>query len=242
MTTYLGNLAIGLSSWSLFFRLLANDVEDTVFESLLVFRQPVLLPGVVEDPAVKVVPLQARFKEANASPIVGLLLKFEGTAVLHELSEFRWVAATKLLQRSLNLFLLDRIVFLVLAATWQTLPWERSLNQVEENMADCFQIIASALFNALMGRDRGIPGSPSEILTVLVRNMLALTVLIALGQTEVNDENVVSSGLSASDQEVIGLDITMDDTLLMHFLNSLNELRADQKDRFKVELSTACLE
>ena len=109
-------------------------------------------------------------------------------------------------------------------------------------MADCLQIIASALFNALMGSNRGISGSSSEILAVLVRNVLTLTVLIALGQTEVNDENVVSSGLGASDQEVIGLDITMNDTLLVHFLNPLNELRADQQDRFKVELSPACLE
>lgn len=118
--------AVGLSD--LLAGLLADDVEDTVFESLLVFRQPVLLPGVVEDPAVKVVPLQARFEEADASPIVRLLLEFEGTAVLHELSEFRRVATTELLQRSLNLLLLDRIVLLVLAATWQTLPRERSLN------------------------------------------------------------------------------------------------------------------
>ena len=72
--------------------------------------------------------------------------------------------------------------------------------------------------------------------------MLALTVLVALGQAKVNDEDVVSSGLRASDQEVIRLDITMDDTLLVHFLDPLNELRADQKDRFKVELSAACLE
>ena len=127
MSTYLSGVgAVGLSD--LLAGLLADDVEDTVFESLLVFRQPVLLPGVVEDPAVKVVPLQARFEEADASPIVRLLLEFEGTAVLHELSEFRRVATTELLQRSLNLLLLDRIVLLVLAAAWQTLPRERSLN------------------------------------------------------------------------------------------------------------------
>ena len=109
-------------------------------------------------------------------------------------------------------------------------------------MADCLQIIASALFNALMGSNRGVSGSSSKILAVLVRNMLALAVLIALGQTKVNDVDVVSSGLSASDQEVVGLDITMDDALLVHFLNPFNELRADQQDRFKVELSAACLE
>ena len=89
-------MAIGLSillTW-----LLADDVEDTVFEGLLVLGQPVLLPGVVEDPAVKIVPLQARLKEANASPIVRFLLELEGAAVLHELSEFRRVSTAELLQ------------------------------------------------------------------------------------------------------------------------------------------------
>lgn len=56
-------------------RLLADDIEDTILESLLVLRQSVLLPGIVEDTAVEIVPLQARFKETYASPIVWLLLE-----------------------------------------------------------------------------------------------------------------------------------------------------------------------
>ena len=76
LCTYLSVLAVGLSVGYLFAGLLADDVKDAVFESLLVLRQPVLLPGVVEDSAIKIVPLQARFKEAYASPIVWLLLEF----------------------------------------------------------------------------------------------------------------------------------------------------------------------
>lgn len=64
----------------------------------------------------------AGLKEADAGAIVGLLLEFERAAILHEFSELRWMTATELLERRLNLFLLDRIVLLVLAATWEALP------------------------------------------------------------------------------------------------------------------------
>jgi len=68
--------------------LLANDVEHAILECLLVFRQPVLLPGVVKNATVKVVPSQARLEEADAGPVVGLLFELERAAVLHELFKF----------------------------------------------------------------------------------------------------------------------------------------------------------
>lgn len=51
--------------------------------------------------------------------------------------------------------------------------------------------------------------------------MLALRVLEALGQTEVNDVDVVLGRLSGSDQEVIGLNVTVDYAFLMYLLNAL---------------------
>ena len=73
-------------------------------------------------------PSQARLEEADAGPVVRLLLELERAAVLHEFFKFRRVSSAQLLERSLDLLLLDRVVLFVLAATWQTLPWERSLD------------------------------------------------------------------------------------------------------------------
>ena len=95
-------------------------------------------------------------------------------------------------------------------------------------MTNCLQIVASALFDALVCGYRGVSGSSCQVLSVLVWNMLALTVLIALSKPEVDDVDVISGGLSAADQEVVGLDVTMDDTLLVNFFYPLDELRADQ--------------
>lgn len=140
----------GGCSSGLLFRLLANDVEDAVFECLFVLGQPVLLPSVVKDATVEVVPSNARLKETVASPVVGLLFKFECATVLHELSKFRWVTPAELFKRSLDLLLLNSVVLFVLAATWQTLPGEGSLDEVEQDVTDRLQIIASTLFNALV--------------------------------------------------------------------------------------------
>ena len=69
-----------------------------------------MLPGVVEDARVEIVPLHASFEKAQTRAIVWLLLELERPAVFHELSELARVPATKLLQTRLYLFLLNVIV------------------------------------------------------------------------------------------------------------------------------------
>ena len=81
---------------SLHTRLLANHVQHRVLERLFVLAQTVLLPGVVEDTMVEVVPLHAPFEVVQALTIVGLLLELQGTAVLHVLAELARVTATQL--------------------------------------------------------------------------------------------------------------------------------------------------
>ena len=43
---------------------LADDVEHTVLQRLLILGEPVLLPGIVKDASIKVVSHHATFKEA----------------------------------------------------------------------------------------------------------------------------------------------------------------------------------
>ena len=70
------------------FRCFANDVEHRVLESLFVFAQTILLPGVIENFQVKAVAIRTTFKKVLADFVIGLLLKFETATVLHELLEF----------------------------------------------------------------------------------------------------------------------------------------------------------
>ena len=54
--------------------------------------------------------------------------------------------------------------------------------------------------------------------------MLSLTILVAFGKTKIDNVNVITSGVGASNEEIVWLDITMDYSLLMDFLNTAYEL------------------
>ena len=109
-------------------------------------------------------------------------------------------------------------------------------------MADSFQVISAGLLNTLVCRDRGVPGRARQVLAVLPRDVLTLRVLVALGEAEINDVNVVSGRIGAANQEVIGLDIAVNDALLVHLLNTANQLNGDHQDRLEVKVALARLE
>ena len=109
-------------------------------------------------------------------------------------------------------------------------------------MADTFQIIASGLLFSLMGCNGGISGGSSQIFTILVWNMVTLTIHVALGKTKVNDVDEVAGGFCRSDEEVIRLHITMNDSLGVDLLEMFHELNSNQKNRLHVELAFAVLE
>ena len=73
-----------------------------------------------------------------------------------------------------------------------------------------------------MSGNRGISGGTSEVLAFTEGDMLTLGVLIALGETEIDDVDIVFCALVATNEEVIRLDISVDNSLVMHFLNTGN--------------------
>ena len=93
-----------------------------------------------------------------------------------------------------------------------------------------------------MSCNRCISGRSSEILSVFVGDVFTLTVLVALSEAEVDDVDVVSGSICASDQEVIRFNITMDNSLFMHFFNTSDELNSNHQDSFQIEVSLAALE
>ena len=109
-------------------------------------------------------------------------------------------------------------------------------------MADGLEVITAGLFNSLMSSDRGVSSSTSQVLTIFIGDVLSLRILKTLSQTEVNDVDCVLGVLRASDEEVIWLDITVNNPLFMHFLDTVDHLSSDHQTSFQIKLPAACLE
>ena len=73
-----------------------------------------------------------------------------------------------------------------------------------------------------MSRDRCISCRACQVFALTERNVLALRVLVALGKAKVDDVDIILCALVAANQEIIGLDISVDDALFMDFLNAMN--------------------
>lgn len=90
-----------------------------------------------------------------------------------------------------------------------------------------------------MGGNGCIPCGTSQVLTVFIGDVLTSAVLVALGKTEIDDVDLVTGGLGGSDQEVVWLDIAMDNSLSMNFLEVLHELDGDEENGLHVQLPLA---
>jgi hypothetical protein len=73
-----------------------------------------------------------------------------------------------------------------------------------------------------MSVNTGISSSTSEILALSEGNMFTIGVLVALSKTEINNVDVVLVVFLATNEEVVWLNISMNNTFFMYFLNSLN--------------------
>ena len=135
------------------------DVHQAGLEGCFVFGEPVLLPGVVVDVHVEVVAHHTPFEETDACFVIRFLFKLEGPTIFDKFSEFRGVASAELLEWDLDFLLFDGGVLFVLVSARQSLPRERPFDQVEQDVADCFQVVSSGLLDTFVRVDRGIARS-----------------------------------------------------------------------------------
>lgn len=109
-------------------------------------------------------------------------------------------------------------------------------------MTDGLEVVTSRLLVADMRVDRGIPGSAGQVLAFTERDMFSLRVLVALSEPEIDDVDVVLRAFCTANQEVVRLDVSVDDSFFVHFLNALYHLGRNVQHRLQVELSAAFLE
>lgn len=124
--------------------------------------------------------------------VVRSLLELEVSTVLQVRVELFGHATSQRLDSRRHLLVLDSVVLVILVLALQTLPRQRSLQEVDENETDRLKVVTPTLLNAKMCVDTGIARRTSQRLVVLVGNVLTrLGVTITLRETEVNHVNDV---------------------------------------------------
>lgn len=106
-------------------------------------------------------------------------------------------------------------------------------------MSNRFKIVTSRLLLAHVRCETRIPGRSRQILSLDEWNVLALGVFVAFRETEVNNVNIIFGHFSASNKEVIRFNISVNDSLLVHFLDSFDHLLGNKAARLEVELALA---
>ena len=108
-------------------------------------------------------------------------------------------------------------------------------------MSNGLQVISSRLLISYVGVQTSVSGCACEVLALSEWNVFSFWVLVALRETKVYDEHTVLVVLHASDQKVIRLDVSVDDPLFVHLLDSLDHLSSNLENSFEVKLSFAFL-
>lgn len=186
-------------------------------------------------------PLHAVSEEAKAILIVGLLLELETPAVDHVVVELVWHALAEVLEARLQLLILNILVLLILVAPGQALPRQTALDKIQYDMAYGFQIITSTLLLSFVRIQGCVASRASQILAITIWNMLAVRGLVVLGEPEVDNVERVLRMLLRTDQEVVWLDVSVDDPLLVALLDPLNHLKCHHATCLQIELVAARL-
>lgn len=98
------------------------------------------------------------------------------------------------------------------------------------------------LTNAEMRVDGGVTSGTRQVLVLSVRDVeVRLGIAVLLGQTEVNDVDLVAA-LANAHQEVVWLDITVDEGLGVNVLDARDELIGQQENGLERELAVAEVE
>jgi hypothetical protein len=209
------SIALGVSGFG-------DNSHHVLLECLFLKEKAVFVPDEVRCLHVVVVALHAAFKKSQNEAVVRVGGETEAAAVLHEFLELAGLVHAEFVNGNFLLFALDVIIFFILGASGKSLPGEGAAEEVKQHVADCLEVVTAGLFIADVGVDGRVARSAGEVFALAEGDVLALRVLVALGETKINDVDVVLSAFSASYQEVVWLDIAMNNTLLVHLLNSLN--------------------
>ena len=151
-----------------------DDLEHLLLDEFFFEHQSILVPDEVRLLWVDVVFLHAALEQSDDVAIVWVLGETETSAVVHEFLEFFWLILAELLDFDLLLLLLDVGVLLCLGSTWEALPWESTLQEIEKHVTDCLQVVSSGLLVSNMGINRSVSCGTCQVLAIPEGDVLSI--------------------------------------------------------------------
>jgi hypothetical protein len=174
--------------------------------------------------------------------VVRGLLEPQAPAVVQIHGELGGETLAEHLNRSRHLLFTDFLVFLFLCCSFESLPRQAASVEVHEDVSQALHVVAATLLNTKMGVDGGVSGSSCQVLVLSVRNVLTGPVVSVLfGQSKVDQEEFVAVTPNTH-QEVVWLDVTMNEILIVDVFNSPDHLIRKHEDSLHCESPGAKVE
>ena len=174
------------------------------------FAQVVVVRGVLEAEVADV-----------AKVFVELLCALLAYGKICERGGLTWEAIAQILDWRSLLLLSDLLVFLLVCSSLEALPWQPSTQEVHENVTESFKVVPTGLLASKMSIDTHVTSCTRQGLALPVGNvLLGLGIAILLCHTEIDDvDHIGTLGARSTDEEVVGLDIAVDQVLLVDGLH-----------------------
>ena len=205
------------------------------------------LTSLLEDPVVLVVIIVPTLihqilENLSHVVVVGSLFELEVPTVLQVRVEFLGHTTRQRLDGRRDLLIFNSVVLVILVFALKTLPWQRSLQEVDEDETDGLKVVTPTLLNAEMRIDTGIARRTRQRLVVLVGNVLTrLGITITLREAEVDNVNDILL-LAVANEEVVRLHVTMNEMVVMKELEALDHLVCNHERSLDSELALAEVE
>lgn len=173
--------------------------------------------------------LESLGKELAEVIVVGSVFEAEVSNIRQILVELFWEALAEILNSGSLLLLADLLVLLLVRGSLESLPRQTTAQEIHENVTKGFQVIPSGLLAAKMCVDAHVTSSTGERFAFTVWNvLLGSWIPVLLGHTKIdNMDDIGGLGARAANEEVIGLDITVDQVTFVNGLYARQHLLGD---------------
>jgi len=124
----------------------------------------------------------------------------------------------------------------------EALPGQSTLEEIDQNVSNGFQVISARLFHAQVIVDGGVTRRTRQRASFSLRNVLQGTrVAITLRQSKVDTVDEISVSASRIRNKIGGLDVSVNQMARMHELHTFEHLIRHHEHRLKGESTTALI-